>query len=302
MNALHPPSTLLIGPAGTGKTTALTSLLAEGLALRMLATEPSAPNRVLEECRKRGIPDARFDWHFVSASTPSWGSLIDSARVVNTKSLKDIADMRDGIAKSDGKQWITMLESIQNFKSDRTGVALGDATEWGGDVAFAIDGLTGLNDMSRQLTVGLKPNPSPGEWGVMQNNLLTLIKKLASDCKCFFVLIGHVERENNELTGISNITVSTLGAKLAPKLPPAFTNVVLAKRNAATFTWSVADNGVDTKPGDLDFKDNLSPSFKPIIEAYRNRLKALPSKTEAGAPPPAVAAPAPAAAPPNAKP
>ena len=53
--SLSPPSTLLIGPGGTGKTTSLVTLLAEGLHVRMLATEPSAPNRVLEECAKRKI-------------------------------------------------------------------------------------------------------------------------------------------------------------------------------------------------------------------------------------------------------
>jgi hypothetical protein len=270
-----------MGPAGTGKTTSLTTLLAEGLNVRLLATEPSAPNRVLEEARKRNISTERFHWRFVSPSSPSWNSLISSAETVNTKTLKQMADMSDGIAKSDGKQYIEFLKTIQNFISDRDGSVLGDATLWGDDTAFVIDGLTGINFMSRNLAVGLKPNPSPGEWGVMQSTVLNLIRKLCADCNCFFVLIGHVERETNELTGVSNVTVSTLGAKLAPKLPPEFTNVVLAKRTGAAFHWSVADQGVDTKPGDLEFKDNLVPSFAPIVSAYRNRLSAVRDTSKA---------------------
>lgn len=127
--------------------------------------------------------------------------------------------------------------------------------------------------MSRNLTVGLKPNPAPGEWGVMQSNILNLLRKLCSDCQCFFICIAHVERENNEVTGVQNLTVSTLGAKLAPKIPPLFTNVVYAKRIGTNFLWSTADSGVDTKNGDLPLSDQLQPSFEPIVTSYRNRLK-----------------------------
>jgi hypothetical protein len=279
---LNPPSNLLLGPAGTGKTTAVVTLLECGLWTRMLATEHSAPNRVIETIRKRYAADAkrqdelisRFDWQYVSPAVPSWASLKESAEVVNRQSLDEIAKMRTGIAKSDARQWLAFLEACANFKSSNTGEFGGDVTEWGPDSAFVIDGLTGINTMSRNLTVGLKPNPSPGEWGVMQGNILNVINKLAGDCKCFFVCIAHVEREVNEVTGISNVTVSTLGSKLAPKLPPLFTNVIYAVREKDRFTWSTAALGVETKAGDLPIADGLAPDFKPIVEGFRARLKA----------------------------
>lgn len=279
---LNPPSNLLIGPAGTGKTFSVYTLLKCGLKVRMLATEHSAPNRVIEAIR-RNQPDpkvqdeylSRFDWRFVSPSTPGWKSLQESAEVINRHSLEDIAKLRTGIAKGDAKQWIDLLNSCAEFHSDKTGEILGDVTEWGPDCAFVLDGLTGVNTMSRNLTVGLKPNPAPGEWGVMQGNILSLINKLASDCKCFFVCIAHVERETNEVTGIQQLTVSTLGAKLAPKLPPLFTNVIYAVREKDKFSWSTAALGVDTKAGDLPIADNQLPDFTPIVESYRNRMKAV---------------------------
>lgn len=274
--SLLPPSTLLIGPAGTGKTTSLATLLKLGIKVRMLATEPSAPNRVIARCKTLSIPDAGFDWHFVSPATASWDAMRESARIVNAMSLKDIADMRTGIARPQSKQWVDLIEAVANFPSSRNpGAKLGDVTEWGDDTAFVIDGLSGVNIMSRNLTVGLKPNPSPGEWGVMQANIFNLLQKLASDCKCFFVCIAHVERETNELTGLSAVTVSTLGAKLAPKLPPLFTNVVYAKRLQDRFFWSTAETNVDTKNGDLPMGDMLEPSFSLIVEPYRERRKGL---------------------------
>ena len=172
-----------------------------------------------------------------------------------------------------GEAWINLLNGISNFKSDKTGKELGDATEWGPDFAFVIDGLSGINVMSRNLTVGLKPNPAPGEWGVMQHNILSLLGKLTADTTSFFVLVAHVEREANEITGMTNITLSTLGSKLAPKLPPLFSNVIYAKRSGVNFTWSCAESGVDTKPTDLPLSDNLQPSFAPVVEAYRARTK-----------------------------
>lgn len=281
---LRPPSTLLMGPGGTGKTTSICTLLACGLAVRMLATEPTAPNRVIQECIKRNIDYSRFHWCLISPTVPKWGSLIEAAKLTNTFSLAQLADLKGGIAKQDGQQWIKMLENIANFRSDRNGQEMGDATEWDPDTAFVIDGLTGLSDMARLLTVGLKPNPAPGEWGVMQQHVLNLIKKLCADCNCFFVLIAHVEREANEITGMPTITASTLGAKLAPKLPPQFTTVIYAKRDKDKFLWDTAAQGADTKQGDLPFQENLPPDFRPIVEGFRTRLKAAqqPSSSSLG--------------------
>lgn len=268
---LYPPSTLLIGPGGSGKTTSLVTLLKSGLSLRLLATEPSAASRVITEAKARSIPLDKFHHTFISPSTPKWDSLIESAKLVNTLSLDDIAKLRMGICRSDGTQWIKFLHLLANFPG------LGDVTEWDDSCVLAIDGLTGISFMSRLLTIGLKPNPAPGEWGTMQNNILEIVRKLTSDCKCFFVLIAHVERELNEITGTANLTVSTLGAKLAPKLPPLFTNVIYAKREGPRFLWSTADANVDTKQGDLPFSKELDPDFTPIVTAYRGRLSPPPT-------------------------
>lgn len=269
--SLQPPSNLVMGAGGSGKTTSLATLLACGLKLRLLAFEPTAPNRVLDRCQKLGINSDNFDWCHVSPSTASWDALKDSARKIKNCTLKELADTR---GTPDDGPWMKFLNNVADFTSERTGQHLGDATEWGSDCAFAIDGLTGMSDCARLLQVGYKPNPAPGEWGAMQGTVLNVIKKLCADSKCFFVLISHVERETNEITGALNLTASTLGAKLAPRIPPQFSNVVYAKKLGDKFLWSTADVGVDTKNGDLPLGTDLSPDFTPIVEAFRNRVKA----------------------------
>src|SRR5512138_2346210 len=107
--SLRPPTSLIIGPAGSGKTTSLVTLLQNGLVVRMLATEPTAPNRVLEEARKRNVDSSKFDWQYISPTPPSWSALLDKAKIVNTMSLKDIADMKGGIAKTQGQQFIRFI-------------------------------------------------------------------------------------------------------------------------------------------------------------------------------------------------
>lgn len=278
---IYPPSTLLLGAAGVGKTYSIATLLAAGLKVRLLATEPSAPNRVLAACEERNISADRFDWQFVSPVVAGIQTLIDSAKLLGTLSLESIAKMPGGtgIAKQQSVRWIEFLQAIGSFTSARTGELLGDATEWGDDTAFVIDNLTGMSMMARALIIGAKPNPSPGEWGTMQSAIYDVLVKLTSDCKCFFVLLSHVEKETNEITGIQNLMASTLGAKLAPKLPGRFTNVIYARKAqdgaGLKFLWSTAEAGVDTKNGDMPISNSLAPDFALVIAAYRKQLASL---------------------------
>ncbi len=125
--------------------------------------------------------------------------------------------------------------------------------------------------MARFLVCGAKPNPAPGEWNAMQTLIFSILEKLNADRKCMFVLIGHLEREQDEITGGFVYTVATLGRKLPPRLPPMFNYTILAKRTPGGFVWSTQEKNVAVNNGDLDIKPDLSPSFQPIIDRYRAR-------------------------------
>jgi hypothetical protein len=114
------------------------------------------------------------------------------------------------------------------------------------------------------------------------NSLEMLLLKLTADCKCFFVLTAHIDKEPNELTGGTTIYASALGRKLAPKIPRFFSEVVLAKRAADGFSWSTASSEADLKNRALPVSSKLEPDFRPIVEAYRRRV-ALSQKAELAA-------------------
>jgi hypothetical protein len=107
------------------------------------------------------------------------------------------------------------------------------------------------------------------DWMVSQNNLAGFINKLCADLDCHFVLTGHIEREKDEVDGSIKLMASTLGQKLAPKLPRYFDEVILAKHIGDDFLWSTSESNTDLKARMLPIANKLPPSFVPLIEAWK---------------------------------
>jgi len=141
---------------------------------------------------------------------------------------------------------------------------------------LCIDSLSGLSTISWYLTVGNKPTGAPGEWNIAMNFIEALLMKINSDRQCYFTLTAHVEKEMDEITGVSRVMTSTLGRKLAPKIPRFFSEVVYAQRGGTPpFRWSTIDATADLKNRVLPVSPALAPSFVPIVEGHRNRLKLI---------------------------
>lgn len=134
---------------------------------------------------------------------------------------------------------------------------------------IVIDSLTGLSLMAMNLVTGSKPVKNLSDWGIAIDNLERLLIKLCVDTKCHFVLLAHLEREVDEVTGGTSLMASTLGRKLAPKLPRFFSDVIHVKTAGGKFTWATATSNVDCKTRNLPLGDNLAPSFVPVIASWR---------------------------------
>jgi AAA domain len=249
------PKVLLVGDSGTGKTYAFRSLPSLGITPFILATEPNIED-VLGD-----IPCPKLHWHYIAPANPDWETLIDSAKKINTLPFKALADMGD-INKQKYNQFIQLLEALHDFKCDRCGEAFGDVSKWGPDRALGLDSLTGLNQMAMNLVVGSKPVKSMADWQIAMDNLERIVNKLTTDTKAWFILTAHLERETDEVTGGIQLMASTLGKKLAPKLPRFFSDVVQTVRAGTAFKWSTATMNVALKARNLPIGDQLEPNFK----------------------------------------
>jgi hypothetical protein len=79
----------------------------------------------------------------------------------------------------------------------------------------------------------------------------------------------------DEITGVQRVMTSTLGRKLAPKIPRFFSEVIYAQRGAPgglPFKWSTIDANADLKNRVLPVSSVLPPDFGPIIAGHKKRL------------------------------
>jgi hypothetical protein len=252
---------LLMGPSGSGKTHAIRTFLEVGITPFCIFTEPGYETL-------GDLPPEKCHWHYLPPAVQSWETMIDVATKINNLSFESLTKLGD-MNKRDNAQIIEFYKLCNNFVCQRDGRSYGDVAKWGTDRVLVVDSLTGLNDMAMGLMVGNKPVRSQSDWGIAQNTLDFCIKKLTMDTKCHFVLIGHVEREVDEVLGGNKIAVSTLGKKLAPKLPLNFSDVILSEKKGTAFTWSTANAQADLKTRNLANREGLPPTFVPIIESWK---------------------------------
>lgn len=262
--------TLLLGPPGAGKTTALVTFIEAGLELFVIGTEPGFEEVILDAIRDRGLDMSKLHYRYIAPASAPWSALKSMARQINIMGYDGLSGLKTGIDKQSYTQFMDLLSCLSDF-TDQNGVNFGPVDEFPENVAFALDSLSGLNVMALDMMIGGKPTAHQGEWGVAMNAEEKLILKLTSDLKCFFVLTAHVEKEPDILTGVPLTMVGALGRKLAPKLPRTFSDVILSVKEGDKFTWSTAAVNVDLKSRSLPIKDNLPPDFGQIIEVWRKR-------------------------------
>jgi len=252
---------MLVGATGTGKTYSLRTLIDAGITPFILFTEPGV--RTISD-----ISCEHLHYKYIPPATPDWSTMLDSAKKINTYEFDQLAKMKS-INKQKYGQFLEVLTTLNNFTCDRCGENFGDVAQWGTDRAICIDSLSGLNIMSMDLVVGSKPTKSMSDWGVAMDNLERLINKMTADTQCHFVLTAHLEREQDEVTGGIHLMASTLGRKLAPRLPRFFDDVVLCRKEGDQWIWSTASMQVDLKGRNLPTSAHLQPTFVQLLESWK---------------------------------
>jgi hypothetical protein len=260
-----------MGGTGSGKTYSLSTFIEAGLDLFVLITEPTGLDSLLDAVERKKLPIDKLHWHQVTPARAGFTNLADMAAKVGLMDYESLSKLRPTAGRNTAK-FHDVLSTLANFKCERTGKEFGPVDAFDATKALAVDSLSGLNSMAMDLVIGDKVSAHQGEWGVAMNMLDKLLLALTSGLKCPFALTAHLEREVNEVTGGQQIMASTLGRKLAPKVPRFFSEVVMAYREGISFHWSTTAINTDLKCRSLPLSAKLEPSFVPVIEAYKKRI------------------------------
>lgn len=273
MTTIAAPNVLLMGPAGTGKTYSIATLVEAGIEVFYVGLENGLES-LLGYWADQGKPiPANLHWNVIEAPRASFDELMDIAKKVNTMSFDALTKMSDN-NKSKHDQMIRLYECLNNFKDQRTGDTFGCVEDWDTSRALVIDGLTGLSTAVMANVVGGKPVKSMPDWGLAQTLLEGLLRKLCDACPCWFVLLCHVEREQDQVLGGIKLMPSTLGKALAPKIAPMFSDVVMTVREGNKWTWDCANSMADVKARNLPWQSNINPQFGQIVDKWRKRSAA----------------------------
>lgn len=277
---LQPPSIICMGAPGSGKTYSLATLINAGLEIFVISTEPDGVASLIDACEATKADISKLHWASCMPSPAGWSALEDMVTTIGTMGFEQIQAIKTGVGKSATREPAAkFLRTLKNFTCERTGETYGDISKFDDTRCVVLDSLSGFSMIAWMLALGYKPAAHQGEWGVSMNFVEQLLLKLTSDRKCFFVMIAHVEREMNEMTGASQTMVSTLGRKLAPKIPRYFSEVVLSSRTMSgagpTFLWSTVDAKADLKSRSLPISSTLKPDYAPVVEAYRRRVQLI---------------------------
>lgn len=276
MLQLQPPSALVVGPSGSGKTSSIATQLLAGLEVFVVVTEPGGVESLLDAAERLKAPVDKLHWTTALPASAGWSGLEEMITKINTMDQKGLADVRDMGKKDFRPAAMKFLNAFRDFTCERTGEAFGDISTWDDTRSLNIDSLTGWSTIAWGATVGFKPTANPGEWGIGQNFIFNMLMKLNSDRKCFFNLMAHMEKEMDEMLGVKKIMVSTIGAKLAPKVPTFFSEVIKSQRTmdskgGAEFTWSTLASDMDLKNRALPIAAKLNADFRQIVDAYKRR-------------------------------
>jgi len=260
---------ILEGPTGVGKTHSLGTAVEAGLDVHYFAFESGTESLVgYFTDRGKPVPPNLFITT-VKGATASWTEMAENTRLVNALSYEALKKSSDPM-RSKYNQLEQFLRSF-NDVTDDTGRKHGPVDKWGTNKVLAIDGLTGLGNACMKTVIGGKVDRDQKDWGLAQNLLENFLRRVCDDCRCHFILLAHVERETDMVLGGSKITVSTLGKALPSKIPPMFSDVILAKRIGKDFYWDTQDAQADLKARNLPYAEKIPPDFRQIFEKWKSR-------------------------------
>jgi len=266
-------NTLLIGEIGTGKTRSLLTLLPEfidphtsavhkgaGLETFVISLERGAEAVFGENACRQGLHR-----HFITVTPPDWRTFGKYAKLAATMSMDSLVKMVDP-GKSSYTAFAEAWGQCEDFVCDVCGEHFGDASEWGEERCLCLDGMTGISKAAMQAVVGAKPIRSLPEYGFAMSFIEGFMTTVWQATRCSTVVLAHLDRQTDPVTGASRVTLDTWGDKLAPKLIREPDEIAQTMKRDGKFFWSTVADGITLKRRRLSEGTSLEPSFRQIFQ------------------------------------
>lgn len=280
------PKILLEGPAGTGKSFAVGTLVEwaqkNGQEVFILFTEQGGLESLLGYWRDTEVPPfmrrdsapipACLHWHVVRTPALGLDALLANATRTGQLTYQALTQWVDG-DRSRNNPWERILKTLQDFPCDRTGQTFGNIGTWTNQRIFINDSLSETANACFRMVLGAKATASQPEYGVAQQNLLSWVRWMTQFLQCTFVLTAHVQRQTNEVTGMTSIMTKAIGKALGDEMSPLFSDVILTVREGMNFYWDTAAPGVDLKTRYLPIQSKIRPDFSRIMDKWLQRSK-----------------------------
>lgn len=253
---------LLIGGTGNGKTYSLRTLADSGLEVFIVFTENGMT-------ALRDTDPNKVHWHYIPPAPSDLNALISMSKNINAMTQQQLANLIDP-NKGKHQQYVEILQTLANFKDDRTGKEFGMVDKFDTSKVLVLDSLSGAAIASLGLVSGDKPMRSQAEWGIGMGRMEAMVNHLCFSLPCHVVVTAHEEREPDEITGGTFIMASVPGKKLAPKIPRFFDDVLYCQRKGREWTWTTNNSSVrDLKSRHLGIFDVMPQNFVPLINEWR---------------------------------
>jgi hypothetical protein len=271
---------LLEGEIGSGKTRALCTLLPEyidergtvrkgaGLTPLVVTLEPGiAATLGRNLCSADAPPDPAIHHHYLKPLDVEWSVVQKYARLINTLPLEAVLKVNDP-DKPKYSQFLDLFDICADFICDGCGQSFGPLDRLSADThAIAFDSLTGLTTVARHNAVGGKPILSQPEYNPVMDMIENFLKLWWGQTLCTAILLAHVDREPNIVTGFHSITVHTIGQKLAPRIVKIPDEIIMAERDdRGHYSWSTDIPGTILKSRRLPRESGLLPDFAQLFK------------------------------------
>jgi hypothetical protein len=266
-SGLQPFRALVAGPYGTGKTTSLRTLVQAGLKVYDIALDPGSGV----------LAGSGVKVHYQPYAVPKWATLKKAVELTRGGRVSDDVAMA-ALARITGEggedqfaEFLTLLDTLAQFRDPVTGEELGDVAQFGTDTVLAIDGLTGLSKSARYLVAGAKPSLTWPEFNATQQHVSMFLDICTLQLGCHFVLITHLERRKDDVTGATYQQIAAIGQALGPVIPVNFNDAILAWEDGGKHGWATTAQGLDLKHTYLPSATELEPSFVAIVDEWKRR-------------------------------